>query len=664
MTSRPHESTGSSTPRSFPLQVDKLGVSAGDSGRELLSEITFSVKPGEFVCVLGPSGSGKTTLMRTLLGQLAPDHGEIRFGSLRVSGDARILSGLVGYVPQKEIVHDALPVARALHYAAKLRLSPSLGAKEVAERIDTVAGDVGISHRLDTPVAKLSGGESKRVSLAVELLALPRILIVDEATSSLDPASDARIMRLLSEYAKSHNITVLCVTHHLENAKLADRLVMLASGRLVWHGGAAEALEHFGAQSLSDIYVLLEDLPVEQWVGLLKAFRHQQGASGDEPTSAPSEVAKPPRSADAPGWFRQFSALLSRGLEVMVRSRRSVAFIVGVPLLMVLFAYAGFSREDFGDKTYLTRPLEPREIQLAGQLWGHTLSALAMSDADENTSVSIPAQIRVFLDKEQKLKERLGSPETAEMVKKALAGDLSVIPDKEITNPWPTWKFRFTVIFGILILGFLAGLTEIVKERPILERESANGVARSAYIASKFCLLGIVLAVQIVPAVCVLQIAFRIPEVLESAAPWDTLLDAGAQLGDLGPFLLISWLAAMVCAGIGLVFSGLVKSREQVLLVLPLLILPQLLLSGMLIRLKGGLLTTVAEIFVPAFWAFRGTIDYIVVNPPVPLYDIGEAFTRWQAAGALALQMAAIWLIAYFALAFSLRRHPASAKKG
>ena len=664
MTSEPNESLGSSTPMSLPLQVDKLGVSASDTRRELLSEITLSVKPGEFVCVLGPSGAGKTTLVRTLLGQLTPDRGEIRFGSLRVSGDTRVLSGLVGYVPQKEIVHDALPVSRALHYAAKLRLPPSLGDKKVAQRIDTIASDVGISHRLDTPVARLSGGESKRVSLAVELLALPRILIVDEATSSLDPASDARIMQLLSAYAKSHNITVLCVTHHLENAKLADRLIVLASGRLVWSGGARDALDHFGAQSLSEIYVLLEDLPVEQWVGLHKVFQHQQEAACVQPMSTPTETGISPRLADRPSWFRQFNALLLRGLEVLARDRRSVAFILGVPFLMVLFAYTGFLHEDFGDKAYLTRPLEPREIQLAGQLWGHTLNALAMSDGEKAESMSIPAQIRVFLDKEPKMKERLGSPETAEMVKKALAGDLSVIPEKEITNPWPTWKFRFTVIFGILILGFLAGLTEIVKERPILERESANGVTTSAYIASKFCLLGIVLAVQIVPAVCLLQVAFRIPEVLESATRWSTFFSAGAQLGELGPFLLISWLAAMVCAGIGLVFSGLVKSREQVLLVLPLLILPQLLLGGMLLRLKGGVLTAIAEIFVPAFWAFRGTIDYVVVNPPVPLYDLGEVYTRWQSAGALALQMMAIWLIAYFALVWSLRRYSVSPKKG
>jgi hypothetical protein len=266
-----------------------------------------------------------------------------------------------------------------------------------------------------------------------------------------------------------------------------------------------------------------------------------------------------------------------------------------------------------------------------------------LTEGDESDDVSIPAQIRVFLDKEQHLEERLRSPETAALVKKALAGRIPVVPEREIINPWPTWKFRFTILFGILILGFLAGLTEIVKERPIIERESTNGVRTSAYIASKIVLLGIVLAIQIVPGVCLLQETLR-------------LTAAGAHLGATGPFLLVSWLAAMVCAGIGLTISGLVKTREQALLTLPILILPQLLLGGILIRLTGGALTTVAKLFIPAFWAFRGTIDYVTLKSPFPLYDIGEHFTTGQAIGALSLQLVGVMLIAYLVMLLSLHR--------
>jgi ABC-type multidrug transport system ATPase subunit len=643
MTSTSPDASAPSLPGNLSLKVEGLGVSAGESGPELLKDISLSVKPGEFVCVLGPSGAGKTTLVRALLGQLTPSKGEIRFGSLRVSGDSELLNGLIGYVPQKEIVHEALPVGRALKYAAKLRLPPSMTQKEIVERIRAIEKDVGIAHRHDTPVGNLSGGESKRVSLAVELLSFPRILIVDEATSSLDPASDARIMHLLAEYAKKYSITLLCITHHLENAKLADRLLILASGHLVWSGGVKEALDHFGVHRLSQIYLLLEDLPVEQWVGLHKVFQLQEGEARDVAKDDPPCDAELPQPAMRPGWVRQFSALLQRGLEVLFRDRRSLAFLFGVPLVMVAFAYLGFAKERFDQKAILSRPLEPREIQLAGQLWGHTLRALALSDADEDEGISVPAQIRVFLDKEQGLQERLRSPETALLVKKALAGKIPVVPEKEITNPWPTWKFRFTVMFGILILGFLAGLTEIVKERPIVERESANGVRTSAYIASKIILLGVVLAMQIVPSVCLLQGVFGLTV---SASP----------LGALAPFLLVSWLAAMVCAGLGLTISGLVKTREQALLTLPVLILPQLLLGGMLIRLTGGALTTIAGLFVPAFWAFRGTIDYVTLNTPFPLYDIGEHFTTRQAIGALYLQLVGVMLIAYLVLLLSLHR--------
>jgi ABC-type multidrug transport system ATPase subunit len=632
----------SSAAGSLSLKVEGLAVSAGNSGHELLKDISLSVKPGEFVCVLGPSGAGKTTLVRTLLGQVTPSKGEILFGSLRVSGDSELLNGLIGYVPQKEIVHDELPVGRALKYAAKLRLPPSLSQQEIAERIHGIEKDVGIAHLHETPVGNLSGGESKRVSLAVELLSFPRILIVDEATSSLDPASDARIMHLLAEYAKKYSITLLCITHHLENAKLADRLLILASGHLVWSGGVKEALDHFGVHRLSQIYLLLEDQPVEQWVGLHRAVHPREGAAAaNDETPGEAESLQP---AVRSGWLRQFSALLQRGLEVLFRDRRSLAFLIGVPLLMVAFAYVGFAKEHFGQKAIISRPLKPNEIQLVGQLWGQTLRALALSESDESEDITVPAQIRVFLDKEPGLQERLRSPETAQLVKRALAGGIPVVPEKEITDPWPTWQFRFTVLFGMLILGFLAGLTEIVKERPILERESANGVRTSAYIASKFVLMGVVLAIQIVSSVCLLQGLFR-------------LAAAGSHLGALEPFLLVGWLSAMVCAGIGLAISGLVKTREQALLTLPLLLLPQLVLCSMLIRLTGGALTTVAKLCVPAFWAFRGTIDYVTLNFPFPLYEIGEHFTTSQALAALSLQLAATMMIAYLALSLSLHRH-------
>jgi len=135
------------------------------------------------------------------------------------------------------------------------------------------------------------------------------------------------------------------------------------------------------------------------------------------------------------------------------------------------------------------------------------------------------------------------------------------------------------------------------------------------------------------------------------------LTAAGSHLGALVPFLLVGWLSAMVSAGMGLAISGLVKTQEQALLTLPLLILPQLMLGGLLIFLTGGVLTLVAKLFIPAFWAFRGTIDYIALSFPFPVYDIGEHFTTRQAIAALSFQLAGVMLLAYLVLAWSLHRH-------
>jgi hypothetical protein len=198
--------------------------------------------------------------------------------------------------------------------------------------------------------------------------------------------------------------------------------------------------------------------------------------------------------------------------------------------------------------------------------------------------VSFAAQIRVFLDTEVKIREGLRSPEAGRIIQQGLAGKVPLVPECEIINPMSAWKFQLTVIFGICILGFLAGLTEVVKERAIVERETACGVRPSADIASKLALLAVVL---------------------------------------------------------------------------PLLLLPQLLLGGLLIRLDGGLLAGIAEIGVPTFWAFRGSIEYVVFQPPVPAFDLGSPISLGKAATALGLQLVAAWALAFAALAFSLRRKAA-----
>jgi len=243
--------------------ADAMTVASPDTGdgrprKTLLKEVNFRIRPGDFVCVLGPSGAGKSTLVRAILGEREITTGRLLVGGHDVFGEADALRGAIGYVPQRDVNPEALPVERSLHYAAEVRLPAEASAVERQAAIDRVIADVGLDSVRHETIGNLSGGEMKRASLAAEMLAAPGLLVIDEATSSLDPATEARIMKLLAARAAA-GTTVIAVTHHLDNVHRADKLLILGHGEVVWFGTRAEALSHFGVPRLTDVYVAIED---------------------------------------------------------------------------------------------------------------------------------------------------------------------------------------------------------------------------------------------------------------------------------------------------------------------------------------------------------------------------------------------------------------------
>ena len=251
--------------KGLSVVADAVTVSVPDArnGRErktLLKDVNFRIKPGDFVCVLGPSGAGKSTLVRAILGERKITAGRLLVGGHDVFGEADALRGSIGYVPQRDVNPEALSIERALHYAAEVRLPAAASATERQAAIDRVVANVGLDSVRHETIGNLSGGEMKRASLAAEMLAAPGLLVIDEATSSLDPATEARIMTLLSERARA-GTTVVAVTHHLDNVDKADKLLILGHGEVVWFGSRVEALGHFGVHRLADVYVAIEDKP-------------------------------------------------------------------------------------------------------------------------------------------------------------------------------------------------------------------------------------------------------------------------------------------------------------------------------------------------------------------------------------------------------------------
>lgn len=301
---------------------------------KLLNNISLVIEPGQLVAIVGGSGSGKSTLIKTLLGleaiskEAAKPTTEIE-RAVYLNGDNlrqyfNIYRTLIGYVPQQDIVHTNLTVYEVLYYAAKLRLPSDINLKElVYKTID----DVELSQRKDTLVKDLSGGQLKRVSIAVELLADPKLFFLDEPTSGLDPGLDKKMMQLLRRLANEGR-TVILVTHATNNITLCDRLVFLGlGGNLCYFGTPHQALEFFKVNSgdFADIYIQL-DTP--ESVAAVQERYHQSEYQKEYIENRLAQSSQKehlvPKQVKAPFW-RQLTVLIQRYLKLLVRDRVNLA---------------------------------------------------------------------------------------------------------------------------------------------------------------------------------------------------------------------------------------------------------------------------------------------------------------------------------------------------
>src|SRR5579884_4182409 len=193
------------------IRIDAVGLKkTGNNGVILLNDISLVIPPRKFVALVGGSGAGKSTLMDALNG-LRPAHdGKVFYNGQDYYRSLAAFSTQLGYVPQDDIVHRDLTVERALYYAAKMRLPEDFTEEQIKQRIDEVLVDVDMEERRNLLVHKLSGGQRKRVSIALELLAKPSIFFLDEPTSGLDPGLDRKMMFLLRKLAdKGHTIVLV-----------------------------------------------------------------------------------------------------------------------------------------------------------------------------------------------------------------------------------------------------------------------------------------------------------------------------------------------------------------------------------------------------------------------------------------------------------------------
>jgi len=514
------------------INITKIVKNRSGGGTiKLLDDVGITIQPNEFVGLLGPSGAGKSTLMDALNGMRPASSGYVLVNNLDLYRHLDSLKQSIGYVPQDDIIHRELTVYRTLYYVARLRLSQDVSRREIDQIVNEVMDVTGLSERRDVAISQLSGGQRKRVSIAVELITKPSVIFLDEPTSGLDPSTEEKIMKLFRQIAESGR-TVILTTHAMENVKLFDKIVVLMRGKLVFYGPPQEALAHIKADSFKDLYDKLE-APIDQQVaaippevksqkGALKKYREQisEHVADEwkkkfqqtdqyrrfvvEPLSAlPRDGRQSAPSKQRMGIFatiRQWGTLTRRYIEVLTRDKFNLLILFGqAPIIAFL--------------TYL------------------------------------------------------------------------VVPDKS-PRDFPYFVLALVAIW----FGTSVASREIIRERAVYTRERMVNMRLFPYVGSKLFVLSMIVSLQ-----CLLlygSLKFMHYAGLMSVPGWAL------------PQIVIVLITAGVGIALGLFISAIVKTSEMATSMVPLILIPQILFSG-LVGVPQNTARVISTV-IPATWAFDG----------------------------------------------------------
>lgn len=333
-TESPHRIEGKLT----VAKVSKV-VNAKGGKRTILDGVSFQVKSGQFVGVLGGSGSGKSTLMKSIAGNMRITEGVILLDGIPIESQAKSACSSIAYLPQDVVIHESLISTRALDYIAQLKKLGDSGTDRQRIVLDAL-GRVGMADRAAVPIQSLSGGQRKRVALAAELLGDPQLILLDEATSGLDPATEAEMMTLFRSLADEGR-TVLCITHFPGRLHLCDRLVYLMQGRCIFDGTPDELKAFFAVDNIEDAYGRQADRSPEEWEQKYRESAIKPSLSGSPNITTPSfSVTKPRMSMDA--LIEQTQVLTSRYWRLQLADAKNLFLLFAQPPIIALMIAATF----------------------------------------------------------------------------------------------------------------------------------------------------------------------------------------------------------------------------------------------------------------------------------------------------------------------------------
>jgi ABC-type multidrug transport system ATPase subunit len=527
----------------FTIQKDGEAVN-------LVDKVNLKIPRGHFMAIVGPSGCGKTTLLKTIAGLNPESAGALFWEGRNLSEEGDLDPSEIGYVPQFSIAYDPLTVDESVEASTRLRVKVR-DMEELDQRIDRVLEETGLAAIADRQVRVLSGGQKRRLGLAMELVSDPKLLLCDEVTSGLDPRSEREIVRLLHDLSRRDGRIVLSVTHSLAHLELYDSILVLHEGRVAYHGPPEQMTHYFSVSDTEEVYPKLATQTSERWQSSwmkhrdsyytkLERNRNKLIDSGSLHLPAPADALEPeedkkePEKIRTPGFFTQFTTLLSRRWRIFFRDRGQVflqlAILLCFPVLVTLFS-------------------ENANGQIA-----------ILSDTRQGGMEEVQEMTTVKRDQ-----VRVGS---------AISG---------------------IIMFQVILLSLMASnnsAREIAGERQIFEKEKFGGLRPTAYLASKVAFLAcLVLAQSLWMAVFV-----------NLFAPFRG--GAGGFESHILFLLLINAGMTAICLGI----SALMRTAEQASLLSIYLVGFQLPLSGAVLALPKSV-EAVTQYFISAYWSWSGSVS-------------------------------------------------------
>ena len=415
----------------------------------LLEEINLRVPTGHFMAIVGPSGCGKSTLLKLIAGINQESSGSIFWNGRNLSEEGDLEHAEIGYVPQFSIAYEALTVEENIESAIGLRAETE-NREAFHQLVDTVLASTGLDSLRDRSVKVLSGGQRRRLSLALELVTDPVLLLCDEVTSGLDPKSEQEIVHLMHQLSRNEHRLVVNVTHSLASLELYDSVLVLDAGRVVYHG-PPRALEHyFSVEKAEDVYPQLAKRQPGEWA---QSWDKHRLAYYESYPVKPVNASAVSVSAVTPGAAAQFWALFFRRWKIFFRDKGQIflqlAILIGFPFLVIVFELDGVEQ---------TRRL----------------------------SESVPSSKEAF------------EVETNDMTFNLNLGGIV------------SGLVMFQVIL-LTLMGSNNSAREIAGERQIFEKEKLGGVRPAVYIGSKLAFLSLLVLMQSVWMAVFVQTVCEIP---------------------------------------------------------------------------------------------------------------------------------------------------------